>query len=219
VVVGTDGIQAHFAISADEDEQRPTLACPYFHGDDAPPGAIGIESLFAWLDRFHGELGQSEISANEEDAIWAAISGMRATVADEYQVNSQGGAIEITTKTKQGVGSTQEGKLYLPKYITVRQRLGVRDFKAPCLYRLMAILPTRDRRELSFQLIRMDTDGAHEKFVAWAVAGLQELLNGTVTGVLDEAVAQPLVDSGDMTSVDEPVEAPNDGPWIVCEGP
>lgn len=196
VVVGTEGIHAYLAISADEDQQRPDLLAPYFHGDDAPQGEMGVEALYLWLDRFHGAMGQSTVDPEQERAVWAAISSVKAVVADEYEVSSEGGSIEVTTKTKQGV----TGKTHLPKYITVRQRLGVRDFQTERLYRLQVLLPGKTRDDLGFRLIPVDTDGAHERFVAWAVEGLDAMLNRS------DAAARRL-EEGITTR------------WIVCEGP
>lgn len=196
VVVGTDGIRAYLAISADEDDQRPVLSCPYFCGDNAPQGEMGVEALYMWLDRFCGQMGQTEVSEEQERTVWTAISSVKAVVADEYDVSSEGASIEITTKTKQGV----TGKTHLPKYITVRQRLGTRDFRTERLYRLQALLTGKTRDGLGFRLIPVDTDGAHERFVAWAVEGLDAMLNRS------DAAARRL-EEGITTR------------WIVCEGP
>jgi len=197
VVVGANGIRAYLAITADEDDQRPELVCPYFHGDDAPNGEMGVEALYMWLDRFCGQLGQTEVDADQERAIWTAVSSVKAVVADEYEVSSEGASIEITTKTKQGVS----GKSHLPKYITVRQRVGVREFRTERLYRLQALLPGKGRDSLGFRLIPIDTDGAHERFVAWAVDGLDQLLNQSEAAIARRGTSTP------GTS------------WIVCEGP
>lgn len=191
ITVGTDGIRALLDVRADEvhREARRAVAVPYYDGDNPGEGDMGIEALYGWLDRFNGAMGQSKIDAAEEKAVWTALKTVKASTSDEYEVDDLGGSLSVTFKSK----GTVTGSTPIPKYIVVRQRVGVREFFTERLYRLRALLPGKGREFLSFKLTHIVTDGSHERFVEYAVKTLSLQLNGAEPGA--------------------------GGQWIISEGP